>query len=265
MAYVWQHWLAAELRPALEANGLRLVEVEGWRTRGRPASSGSFDPNGASTNHHTGTTTSKSNPMPTLRLLIQGRPDLPGPLSQVGVGYDGTVYLIAAGRANHAGRVGKSGVPGMPYGADGNALAIGDEVDTNGTQALSDEQILAISIVNRVVIDHFNRNSTYVHRHADISGTGKWDLGNRSTALLRADARGVSLQKKEYDEMATKKEIQDAVREVVREELAKSVANNVLDAPLNVKDPGGQAAFQGVSVREALKRLLHKTGAVNQG
>jgi hypothetical protein len=184
MAYVWQRWLARELRAA----GLKVVEVQGWENRGRPASTGSFNPRGPITNHHTGTKTSASRPMPTLQTLIRGRSDLPGPLAQVGVGYDGTVYVIAAGRANHAGRVGKSGVAGMPNGADGNALAIGDEIDTNGTQVMPKVQRDSVATVNAVVIRHYDRGTSYVHRHQDISGTGKWDLGSRSTSQLRSDA-----------------------------------------------------------------------------
>src|SRR5690606_25838951 len=108
MAYVWQRWLADELRAA----GLKVVEVDGWKNRGRPASTGHFDPKGASTVHHTGSLTSASNPAAGLSLLINGRSDLPGPLCQIATAYDGTVYVIAAGRANHAGRVGKPGQMG---------------------------------------------------------------------------------------------------------------------------------------------------------
>lgn len=184
MAYVWQRWMADEYREA----GLKVVEVAGWKNRGRPASTGSFNPQGPTTDHHTGTKTSASRTMPTLQTLIKGRPDLPGPLCQNGIGFDGTVYVIAAGRANHAGRIGKGGVAGMPKGADGNALAIGQEVDTNGTQKLSEAQRHALAVVNAVNIKHFNRGTAYVHRHADISGTGKWDIGNLTTAQCRSDA-----------------------------------------------------------------------------
>jgi N-acetyl-anhydromuramyl-L-alanine amidase AmpD len=41
--------------------------------------------------------------MPSLDTLIHGRPDLNGPLAQLGLGRDGTYYVIAAGRCQHAG------------------------------------------------------------------------------------------------------------------------------------------------------------------
>lgn len=184
MAYIWQRWMADEYRKA----GLKVVEVSGWKNRGRPASTGNFDPRGAKTNHHTGTKTSATNKAPTLRTVIEGRSDLPGPLAQKVIGYDGTVYVVAAGRCNHAGKVGKRGVTGMPYGADGNALALGDEVDTNGTQVLNKEQRAALAKVNAVDLMHFDRGTSYAHRHQDISGTGKWDIGSLTTAQVRSDA-----------------------------------------------------------------------------
>ena len=184
MAYVWQRWMAEEYRRA----GLKVVEIDGWKNRGRPASTGNFDPRGPKTNHHTGTKTSATKKAPTLQTVIQGRDDLPGPLAQKVIGFDGTVYVVAAGRCNHAGKVGKRGVTGMPYGADGNALALGDEVDTNGTQVLNKEQRAALAKVNAVDLMHFDRGTDYAHRHQDISGSGKWDIGSLTTPQVRADA-----------------------------------------------------------------------------
>ncbi|MGH8583566.1 MAG: peptidoglycan recognition protein family protein [Gammaproteobacteria bacterium] len=64
--------------------------------------------------------------MPTLTLLINGRSDLPGPLAQLGLGRDGTFYVIAAGRANHAGK-GK-----WRDLTDGNGAFIGIEAENTG-------------------------------------------------------------------------------------------------------------------------------------
>lgn len=187
MTYIWQRWLARDFRAA----GLEVIEVEGWENRGRPASTGHFNPDGPVTDHHTGVTSSATSPGPTLRTLIEGRPDLPGPLCQWSVRHDGVVVVIAAGRANHAGRVGRSGVAGMPLGADGNALALGDEIDTNGTQTMPDAQRRAVAITNAVAVRHFDRGVEYIHRHEDISSTGKWDLGSLTTKQLRDDARDI--------------------------------------------------------------------------
>jgi N-acetyl-anhydromuramyl-L-alanine amidase AmpD len=64
--------------------------------------------------------------MPTLKLLIEGRSDLPGPLSQLGLGRDGTYYVIASGRANHAGRGEWNGI------STGNTSFIGIEAENSG-------------------------------------------------------------------------------------------------------------------------------------
>ena len=211
MAYVWQRWIADDLRKA----GLKVVEIEGWKNRGRPASTGNFDPEGASTTHHVGATTSESNPNAALNLLITGRSDLPGPLCHVATAYDGTVYVIAAGRANHAGRVGKTGVVGMPIYADGNALALGNEVMTNGTQKMPKAQEDAIAKVAAVFANRHGRNSNWAHRHEDISSSGKWDLGQWTTAELRR--RVSNAQNELADKKTLPKRIKTARQEITVE------------------------------------------------
>lgn len=52
--------------------------------------------------HHTGTPAKHLN-MPTLDYLRFGDADVRPPIANLGLGRDGTYYLIAAGRANHAG------------------------------------------------------------------------------------------------------------------------------------------------------------------
>ena len=51
--------LPANLPTTLRARGLRVVEVDGWHGRGRPASTGGFDPVGVLC-HHTATSRSSS-------------------------------------------------------------------------------------------------------------------------------------------------------------------------------------------------------------
>ena len=87
-------WLA----DAARSMGLTVVEVDGWKTRGRDE----MNPRGVIA-HHTATSASRPGDYPTLNTIINGRSDLPGPLSQYGLGRSGTVYVIASGKANHAG------------------------------------------------------------------------------------------------------------------------------------------------------------------
>ena len=178
MAYTWQTWLA----DALRAEGCTVVEEGDWKHRGRPSSTGSFNPYGVLM-HHTGATASTSNPFPSKSTLINGRSDLPGPLCHVGVGYDGVCHVIAAGRANHGGDCRGSGP--IPSG-DANAMLIGVEIDYNGTQPISAAQKDAATRVAAACIKRFKRNSDYVRIHAETSTTGKWDTGGVSGSTWRS-------------------------------------------------------------------------------
>ena len=85
---------------ALKAAGLNVEAIDGWQTRA--ASSYSFEPVGIML-HHTASNANSGN-MPCKRLVLEGRKDLRGPLSQFTVGRNGDIVLNAAGRCNHAGR-----------------------------------------------------------------------------------------------------------------------------------------------------------------
>jgi peptidoglycan hydrolase-like protein with peptidoglycan-binding domain len=114
------------LPEVLEAAGLKVAETEGWRSRGR-AEMGTV--RGVMCHH---TATARGGNMPTLGLLINGRPQtktsqaLAGPLAQLGLGRDGTFYVVAAGRANHAGAGSWEGV------TTGNSSFIGIEAENSG-------------------------------------------------------------------------------------------------------------------------------------
>ena len=111
-------WLAE----VLLAEGLKVAEVDGWRTR----SAGSMGPVVGVICHHTAGLPSGN--MPSLETLVHGRPDLSGPLAQLGLGRDGTFYVIAAGRANHAGEGRWQGI------TRGNSSFIGIEAENTGLE-----------------------------------------------------------------------------------------------------------------------------------
>lgn len=105
----------------LRAEHLTVVEVDGWQTRG----SADFNPRG-SVDHHTAG--AKTGNAPSLGICINGRADLPGPLCNVLIGRNNVCYLIAAGRANHAGKGGWRGLAG-------NSSVYGIERENVGTTA----------------------------------------------------------------------------------------------------------------------------------
>lgn len=109
-------WLPKILRDV----DLKVALVEGWENRGR----GDVGQIRGVICHHT--VGLKLGNMPSLQTLIKGRNDLPGPLAQLGLGRDGTFYVIAAGRANHAGK-------GVWKGfTQGNSSFIGIEAENTG-------------------------------------------------------------------------------------------------------------------------------------
>src|SRR5215210_8914862 len=110
-------WLADVLVQA----GLNVAEEPGWKNRGRAE----VGPIRGVMCHHTAGGAQGN--MPSLRIIRDGRPDLPGPLSQLGLGRDGTYYVIAAGRCNHAGKGIWKGL------VNGNSNFIGIEAENTGS------------------------------------------------------------------------------------------------------------------------------------
>jgi hypothetical protein len=104
----------------LEAAGLKVAPVPGWENRGRGDVGEIF---GVICHHTAGQRTGN---MPSLHTLLEGRPDLSGPLAQLGLGRDGTYYVIAAGRCNHAGKGIWQGI------TTGNTSFIGIEAENTG-------------------------------------------------------------------------------------------------------------------------------------
>lgn len=107
--------------PALKDWRLAVVEVPGWQTRG----SSLFDPRGHVLHHDV------IRPMDSVPdLILAGRPedDLPGPLANFWLRRDGTVFLVAAGKANHAGE-------GHWKNLSGNSSVWGTEMNNLGVAA----------------------------------------------------------------------------------------------------------------------------------
>src|SRR5262245_58324550 len=77
----------------------KVRETKGWKLRGRPTQ-GPFNPRG-SVNHHTASGPAPPD-APSLGIVVNGRPDLPGPLCNVLQSYSDKAIVVAAGVANHA-------------------------------------------------------------------------------------------------------------------------------------------------------------------
>lgn len=170
-----------DLADVLRKAGLEVVELPGWKTRGRPASSGGFDPVG-NLWHHTG---GASNTRDYAEwMAYTGRSDLPAPLCQVAVDRAGVCYVSAAGRANHAGSAKASGP--VPAG-DGNALYIGWECMNTGSEGWSSAQYDAMVTAAAATSRHYGWTPAANRAHKETSVTGKWDPGLLDMDKFRRD------------------------------------------------------------------------------
>ena len=167
--------LPADLPARLRDAGLKVVVVGDWRPRGRP---GSFGPVGV-LNHHTGARDELGDFEDDLAyarwMFTVGRSDLPAPLVQTSLSLEGTVYLGAGGRSNHAGTAKASG---SVAAGDGNTLYVGIEWMLSGTQKIPKAMYEAGAILNAVLLDVLGSSARAVSCHYQTSITGKWDIGD---------------------------------------------------------------------------------------
>lgn len=155
----------------LRAVGLTVIEVDGWQTRG----SYTFEPRG-SVNHHTAGPLNGDHP--SLGICINGRSGLPGPLCNVFQARSNVIYVVAAGRANHAGI---GGVRGL----SGNSSVYGLEVENTGynhNDPWSEGALLTMAQVHRalgvdpeLVVQHHEWTTRKIDAH-DVDGNWFRDL-----------------------------------------------------------------------------------------
>ncbi len=187
------------LRSALESDpevARRLILVNGWETRGRPSSTGSYDPSGIVAHHTACMLPVGHDPANCLSVILNGNSVAPGPISQLllthtppgtrwsGSNADPRIVLIAAGRCNHAGATDT-----YPWGAPGgNASSLGIEACGPGSHGWSDP---AVDLYVRVIaaICRGRWHSSQVTTHHEVAPTRKIDpsgpwAGQRSLARL---------------------------------------------------------------------------------
>jgi hypothetical protein len=160
-------WLA----DALRGEGLDVDEVDGWRMNG----DGSFDDIWGIICHHTGSDDIS------VTTIARGTDDRPGPLSNVLVNRDGTVTVVAAGVAHHAG----TGYhPDLPHdGAD--TRTVGVHADLDGNQQYPRDQYLSYVRCCAAILRRIDKSASHVLGHHE------WDMTkhdpNLSMDQLRAD------------------------------------------------------------------------------
>lgn len=151
----WDTGLADRIR----AKGVRVVEVDGWKTRG----STTYEPLLALWHHTAG---AAGGAVPSLATCIYGRPGLPGPLCQTMQSRepDGNdvAYVIAAGRANHSG-------VGIWRGISGNSKAFGLEVEHTGTSVQPERRHEITARILAAGLEGGSRDARNCCRHAEYA------------------------------------------------------------------------------------------------
>ncbi|MGW4127941.1 peptidoglycan recognition protein family protein [Amycolatopsis japonica] len=154
MSSLYVPWLA----DAARSTGYPVVEVPGWRSRGH----GGLRLVEGVVGHHTGTSDKAPGDYPSLGVVTNGRSDLPGPLCNLGLGRSGTIYVVAAGVAYHAGASRWAGF------LDLNDEFLGIEAESAGTGVWTAAQIDAYPKLVGALLRYMNRGTDRYAGHKDV-------------------------------------------------------------------------------------------------
>jgi hypothetical protein len=245
---VTYNYLPSNLPTLLRDAGLEVEEIDGWRTRGRPASTGDFAPVGV-LNHHTGASangwTLAREMAYAIWMFITGRPpSLPAPLCQIALGRSGTVYLGAAGRANHAGTAKASG---SVAAGDGNSLYIGIEWMLSGTEKIPRKMkkagILLNAVLTQEITDDGKGTSVEtISCHYNTSVSGKWDIGDPN-GVPYADKKVLDIEKFR-GQVARKRTALNKKRKKAKIRKALRLTVALINVPVKVGAASWEACFR---------------------
>lgn len=150
-------WLADACRDT----GYPTIEVAGWRTAGH----GPMTADHGVVGHWTAGPDSwetHSN-TPSLRVVRDGRPGLDGPLCNVYTAFDGTLYVVAAGKAWHA------GVSGWLGETDLNDTFVGNEVESPGGFSYTPEQLDVTPRLHAALLLRMGRTASWSCAHFECA------------------------------------------------------------------------------------------------
>ena len=153
-------WLPAVLNKTVEVK-----EYPGWETRGH----GDVGEIKFVLCHHSATG-ANSDPVKEMEIVVFGRPDLEGPLSQLWLDRKGVFYVIAAGKGYHAGRGEWRGI------TDGNSHSIGIEAENNGVdEEWPEVQMTSYAKGVAAIIKHIGANINACVAHKEWAPLRKID------------------------------------------------------------------------------------------
>ena len=143
---------------AARSTGYPVVEVPGWQTRGH----GGMRVVEGVVGHHTATADSAPGDYPSLDIVTHGRADLAGPLCNLGLGRSGTVYVVAAGCAYHAGASRWLGF------LDVNDEFLGIEAESAGAGGWTPAQLDAYPKLVAALLRYMSRGVERYAGHKDV-------------------------------------------------------------------------------------------------
>lgn len=228
------------LPDALRAHGLTVHEVTGWQSRGSVV----FTPQGVVCHH---TASAAGSDHPALGICVNGRSDLAGPLCNVLLARNGDCYIVASGRANHAGSGGWRGL-------SGNSSMLGIEAENNGVgEPWPEHQIDAYHRLCAAMCagGGFGPDTVCYHREwtsrkIDPAGPGIPQDGNQWRAAVAAALNGTGGFGTMTDKEITQLFIDAAEQAKAREALMLTTLVDYLDAV---------AVTQGVDPKEVRTHL----------
>lgn len=165
-----------EINARLRSAGVTVREAAGWQDRGN----GQVSVYEGGLVHHTATGFGIAVPGTGAgNLLINGRPDLKGPLCNYAGNDDGSLTVIAAHPANHAGASGGRSMGPLPTTTLFNRRVLGLEIVYPGTTPMRAAQYQSALVWARVVADVVGGGDIErIRAHAETSITGKFDPGD---------------------------------------------------------------------------------------
>lgn len=190
-----------EINARLRAAGITVYEWPGWESRGN----GQVSAYEGGIIHHTATAFGTAP-----AALVDGRSDLAGPLCNYAGNADGSITVIAANPANHAGASGGRSMGPLPVTSTFNKRVLGLEIVYPGTVPMRDAQYHAALVWARVVADVVGGGDIQrVRAHAETSVTGKWDPGDAPGRTINMDAFRAATAIQPEEDMVTLNVAQD--------------------------------------------------------
>jgi hypothetical protein len=202
-----------EINARLRAAGIVVHEIPGWQSRGN----GMTSAYAGGIVHHTG------GPFGTALAgngrgdeLVRGTTKLSGPLCNYAGNEDGSVTVVAAHPANHAGASGARSRSMGPLPRTGlfNKFVLGLEIIYSGFEPMRDAQYRSAVLWSRTVVEVCGHgDAERIRAHGETSITGKWDPGfaDRRTIDMNAFRNAVREDDLTPDEHTMLKFLHDRV------------------------------------------------------